>query len=211
MKSRAFWMGALGGVVASLLIGLFAVPALGVFEMTATGPPGFLDWWGDTNWHNSLQWRATDAEIPASAAASEGLAHYRSSCLICHGAPGVPREEWAHEMQPMPPKLWEEETQQFSDGELFHIVYEGVRMTGMPAFGPKHSKADIWNVVAFVRELDRLTEEQKRQLSEPGEGIPSGHTHGSGAGSAPHSQQSGTHGPANDRPVREAARTPRTR
>lgn len=166
MRSRTFWIGVIAGVVVSVLIGLFVVPVLGLFEMTATGGPGLLDWWGDTNWESSLVWRAPDEAIPASANPDEGMEHYASTCLECHGAPNAEGAEWAQRMQPMPPELWEEDTQEMSDGKLFHIIKGGVRMTGMPAFGPDHGDADIWNMVAFVRKLNDLSDEQKQKLSQ---------------------------------------------
>ena len=53
-----------------------------------------------------------------------------------------------------------------TDGELFSLVKDGIRMTGMPSFGPIHSDGDIWNIVAFVRRLGQLTPQQKQQLHE---------------------------------------------
>jgi mono/diheme cytochrome c family protein len=169
MRSGAFWIGVIGGALSAALIGLFAVPALGVFDMAATGSPGFLDWWGLTNWENSLEWRAPDTTLPATASADEGLEHYSSSCIDCHGAPDAERAEWAHHMRPLAPKLWQKGTQEMSDGELFRVVSEGVRMTGMPAFGPEHETKDIWNIVAFVRQLNHLTADQKQRLQEAAE------------------------------------------
>jgi mono/diheme cytochrome c family protein len=163
MRSRAFWIGVLGGIVASVLIGLFALPALGLFDMTASGGSGLLDWWGHTNWERSLKWRAPETEIPASADATRGEEHYHMTCLQCHGAPGTTAAEWADHMQPKPPKLWEQHTQQMSDGELFYVISKGVRMTGMPAFGPNHSDEEIWNIVAFVRQLDQRAGKQDKQ------------------------------------------------
>lgn len=193
MRSRSFWIGVFGGIVASILLGLFALPALGVFDMTATGKPGLLDWWGHTNWRSSLMWRAPEQTAPDSAAPNQGLEHYRSSCLMCHGAPKVSRAEWAHHMQPMPPKLWKKGTQNLSDGKLYHIVHNGVRMTGMPAFGQKHTESDIWNIVALVRELDSLSKKQQQKLKEAASEYQ--HRHGGDDGHHEHGngEQAGAH------------------
>lgn len=166
MKSKSFWTGALCGSVVLLLLVLFVVPALGLFNMSAVGNAGLLDWWGSTNWHSSLWWRSPDAKIPEKTNLAEGMEHYRSSCVLCHGAPGTTCAEWAAIMQPQAPALWEEDTQQMSDGELFRVVSHGVRMTGMPAFGPTHSDQDVWNMVAFVRHLNDLSENEKNQLEQ---------------------------------------------
>lgn len=185
MRSRALWMGVLGGIVASLLIGLFAVPASGVIEMTATGSPGFLDWWGDTNWKSSVVWRAPDTKMPASADAAKGQEHFAAMCLQCHGAPDVPPAEWSRSMQPMPPKLWEQGIQQMGDGTLFYIIKNGVRMTGMPAFAD-HSEDDLWNLVAFVRQLDDLTDDQTRALRTAATRYQHHHGHGHDHGGHKH-------------------------
>lgn len=178
MKSRSFWIGILGGMILAALIGFFAVPAMGFIDMTATGSSGPLDWWGNLNWRSSLMWRAPDQQIPETATVTEGLEHYQSSCLQCHGAPDVSPAEWAFEMHPMPPRLWGPSAEPFSDGELFYIVKNGVRMTGMPAFGPEHDDADIWNIAAAVRQLDRLSAEQQQQLSQAAQRYQHSHEHG---------------------------------
>ena len=37
-------------------------------------------------------------------------------------------------------------------------------MTGMPAFGPTHKENEIWQIVAFLRHLPGITDEEKAQL-----------------------------------------------
>lgn len=166
MKSGSVWIGIAGGIILSGLVGFLLLPVLGVFDITATGKPGILDWWGETNLENALNRRAPDGSIPSSADPAEGFEHYLSMCIHCHGGPGASRQMWANHMLPLPPKLWEEEIQHMTDGELFYIVGNGIRMTGMPAFSPIHSEEEIWNMVAFVRRLDQLTEQQKQRLQE---------------------------------------------
>jgi mono/diheme cytochrome c family protein len=43
--------------------------------------------------------------------------------------------------------------QSYSDQELFWIIQNGIRFTGMPAFGKVESGDDIWNLVNYVRTL----------------------------------------------------------
>ncbi|HTY41254.1 MAG TPA: cytochrome c, partial [Thermoanaerobaculia bacterium] len=58
-----------------------------------------------------------------------------------------------------------------TDGELFWILQNGIRLTGMPAFGPTHKDRQIWAIVAFVRHLPAMTpEEQKAMKAEGGSG-----------------------------------------
>lgn len=59
--------------------------------------------------------------------------------------------------------------QQRSAAELFWIVNHGIKMNGMPAFGPTHTEADIWNVTAFVRRLGAMQPTDYQGLMEKSE------------------------------------------
>jgi mono/diheme cytochrome c family protein len=56
----------------------------------------------------------------------------------------------------------------WSTANLFWIVKNGIKMTGMPAFGPTHDDKTIWNIVAFVNQLPNMTAEQYRALEDEG-------------------------------------------
>jgi mono/diheme cytochrome c family protein len=179
MNSGSFWSGILGGLVLAVLIGFGVLPFLGLFETSATGEPGILDWWGNTNLHSALKRQAPNSKIPQGADLAEGFEHYRNMCLHCHGAPDAEREEWAKNMLPKPPELWKKELQEeMTEGELFYIINHGIRMTGMPAFGPAHGEQGVWNMVAFIRQLDQMSAERKLQLQQKAEQF--GHSGGEG-------------------------------
>ena len=88
--------------------------------------------------------------MPTTADAGLGLGPYMTTCVHCHGAPDLPPSPWAESMKPAPPRLWETDTQAMTDGQLFYVINEGIRMTGMPAFKKMYEPADIWNLVAYV-------------------------------------------------------------
>ena len=71
-------------------------------------------------------------------------------------------------MYPKPPDLRGEHTQKLSDGELFWIIENGVRFTGMPAFGGgEHANpADSWKLVHFIRHLPKLTAEERMEMEK---------------------------------------------
>lgn len=163
-----FLLGIVCGAIVTVLVGVLALPKIGVFDMTATGQPGLLDWWGGTNLDSVLAKKAAKATVPASASADQGLAHYAAVCVHCHGAPETRREDWAGRMLPLPPNLWQPDTQEMSDGEIYYVIDKGIRMSGMPAFGPAHSKTELWNLVALVRGLDKVSKTLKEQLSPGG-------------------------------------------
>ena len=68
-------------------------------------------------------------------------------------------------LYPKPPNLREEETQKLSDGELFWIIENGVRFTGMPAFGGTHgSQEDSWKLVTFIRQIPQLSADEVLEM-----------------------------------------------
>jgi mono/diheme cytochrome c family protein len=80
----------------------------------------------------------------------------------------VPLDEaaLAEGLNPSPPDLASRAVQAHSDAELHRIVSHGLRATGMPAFAPTHSPAELLALVGFVRHLAWLTEEQAAALAE---------------------------------------------
>ncbi len=166
MRAGSFWFGLLIGLILTIVGAVYVLPMLGVFDITALGKPNILDWWGDTNLDKTLERRAPKTKIPQTVNSTEGFQNYKSTCLHCHGAPGAPRESWAKHMMPLPPHLQEEDTQKMPDGQLFYIISNGIRMTGMPAFSPDHSQDEIWSLVAMVRDLTNLSDDRKLQLQK---------------------------------------------
>ncbi len=89
-----------------------------------------------------------------------GFPHFHEMCRLCHGAPGYPLTEFAEGLYPDPPSLASQSTQQnWNNAQLFWIVRNGIKMTGMPAFGPTHEDDELWGVVAFVRRLPEMNQE----------------------------------------------------
>ncbi len=95
-----------------------------------------------------------------------GIEHYHEMCRLCHGAPGYEKEEFAEGLYPKPPKLTSKEIQEISDAEAFWVLKNGIKMTGMPAFGTTHDDDELWGMVAFWRRLPSLTPEQYKELLE---------------------------------------------
>jgi mono/diheme cytochrome c family protein len=86
----------------------------------------------------------------------DGMMHFADHCAICHGNDGSGDSMIGHGLYPKPPNLKMPDTQKLSDGELFWIIQNGVRFTGMPSFA-EHGKEDGWKLVLFVRHLPELT------------------------------------------------------
>lgn len=86
-----------------------------------------------------------------------GTSHFADHCASCHTAPGVEAGEVAKGMYPAPPALTGS-AKQWSPGELFWIIRNGIKMSGMPAW-PDHSDEDIWSIIAFLGKLPEMNEQ----------------------------------------------------
>lgn len=93
-----------------------------------------------------------------------GLAHFKENCVDCHGAPGVEESEFGQGLNPPAPDLTLPAVQRMRDAELYWVVANGIRMTGMPAFSPTHKPDEIWKMVAFVRHMPEITKEEQQVL-----------------------------------------------
>jgi len=103
--------------------------------------------------------------IPASAPAlQEGREHFADHCAQCHGNDGRGHTEMGRSLYPRAPDMTQPETQELSDGELFAIIRNGVRLTGMPGWGGEHSEQDDWKLVLFIRHLPRMTKEEAESM-----------------------------------------------
>jgi mono/diheme cytochrome c family protein len=111
--------------------------------------------------------RAEKNPIPASAAAvAEGRRHWADHCAPCHANDGSGDTEMGHGLYPKVPDMRKESTQDLSDGELFYIISNGVRFTGMPAWGEggEHDAEDNWELVHFIRHLPKLSHEELEEM-----------------------------------------------
>jgi mono/diheme cytochrome c family protein len=149
-------------------VGVAAVVYTGSFDTSATIPPSKTERRLATFALNrSVARRAPNRKNPLPGAAEDlrgGLAHFRENCVICHGAPGVDPGEIGQGLNPGAPDLTLPRVQARSDGELYWITSNGIRMTGMPAFSPTHGENEIWQMVAFLRHLPEISDEEKKQL-----------------------------------------------
>jgi mono/diheme cytochrome c family protein len=92
-----------------------------------------------------------------------GYSHYNEMCVGCHGAPGILRDETGLGLYPKPPDL-SRSAKEIPPAELFWITKNGIKMTGMPAFGKTHKDDKIWAIVAFMEKLPGMTKEQYQAL-----------------------------------------------
>jgi mono/diheme cytochrome c family protein len=109
--------------------------------------------------------------VPRSEeAVRAGLEHFADHCALCHANDGSGETMFGRGMFPPSPDLRDDATQRMTDGELFFIIENGVRFTGMPAFatGTAEGEEESWKLVHFLRRLPQLSEpelERMRQLN----------------------------------------------
>jgi mono/diheme cytochrome c family protein len=110
---------------------------------------------------------AREARNPVAAgpeAIAAGLAHFADHCAGCHGNDGSGRTPLGRSLYPRAPDMRRRETQRLTDGELFHVIENGVRLTGMPAWGGEGTAVGSWQLVHFIRHLPELTAEEMEQM-----------------------------------------------
>ncbi|HEY0702295.1 MAG TPA: cytochrome c [Candidatus Acidoferrales bacterium] len=92
-------------------------------------------------------------DIPAGIL--EGQKLYEGECAACHGPHGNVPTDAGRWMNPRAANLASDEVQRYTDAEVFWIVKNGIRLSGMPAFGKIESDAHIGSLVKYVRTLRR--------------------------------------------------------
>ena len=113
--------------------------------------------------------RAMKNPIPVSDEVfAAGLAHFADHCAACHGNDGSGDTTIGVGLYPKPPDMRLPATQSLSDGELFYIIENGIRLTGMPAWGDgtPESAQGSWHLVHFIRRLPTLTPEDMERMAE---------------------------------------------
>lgn len=101
------------------------------------------------------------------AVLADGRAHFADHCAVCHGNDGK-GAAMGRQMYPKAPDMTLMATQFLSDGELFSIIENGVRLTGMPGFGTgtAESAAGSWGLVHFIRHLPKLTPAELAEMEK---------------------------------------------
>jgi mono/diheme cytochrome c family protein len=96
----------------------------------------------------------------------EALAHFADHCATCHGNDGSGKTSIGRSFYPPTPDMRASATQSLSDGELFSIIENGIRLTGMPAWGDgtPEGERSSWELVHFIRTLPSLTTEQIERM-----------------------------------------------
>ncbi len=168
-----YFIGAVS-VIALLFVGYLIFIYSGIYNISAMDHHSELTlWMMNTVRDNSIKHNTEDdikmPDLSDDSLVKMGFLHYREMCVSCHGAPGIKQSEFAEGLYPNPPML-SKVAKDWTPQQLFWITKNGLKMTGMPAFGPTHTDEMIWAIVAFTKTLPTLTKEQYQVLDNETKG-----------------------------------------
>lgn len=163
-------------IVLTVLVSSLVVIAIGIifvysgiYDVAASQPDGAVTRWVVTTTRDrSIERRTSGIAVPVlndPSLVEEGFEHYREMCTGCHLAPGTESSEMRTGLNPQPPVL-AKLVPHSSPARLFRVIKNGVKMTGMPAWGTTHSDQMIWAIVAFLERLPTMTPAEYQALDK---------------------------------------------
>ncbi len=170
MKKRSIWelvvLAIVTAVTLSVLVGVYFVTA----GVSARPQPGALETFIARTVRNlAIGWHTGHEPNPVpntEEAIAEGRAHFADHCASCHANDGRGDTEMGRGLYPRAPDMRLAATQNLEDHELFYIIENGIRLTGMPAWGTgtKAGEEESWRLVRFIRHLPQVTPEEIEQM-----------------------------------------------
>jgi mono/diheme cytochrome c family protein len=103
---------------------------------------------------------------PTPEVLSEARAHFADHCATCHANDGSGKTEIGENLYPKSPDMRRSQTQDLTDGEIYYIIHNGIRLTGMPAWGDPAKDDDSWKLVLFIRHLPQMTTEEMKEMEQ---------------------------------------------
>ena len=149
---------ALIGLILLGFIAALALAAASKFSLSALPEPGRVETYLATKAKHYLVQKGSRRSIPPppadmQASVKEGDDLFGTECAACHGLSGDDATDAGRWMYPRAADLTSREAQSYSDRELFWIIRNGIRLSGMPAFGRVETDEHIWDLVRYVRTL----------------------------------------------------------
>lgn len=128
------------------------------FRISSLQDPGDLETSLATRAKYFLIERKSRAGIPPpppneQSSVEDGDKLFGAECAACHGLDGKTPTDAGRWMYPRAANLVSSSVQKYSDRELFWIIKNGIRFSGMPAFGKVESDEHIWDIVHYLRTL----------------------------------------------------------
>jgi len=150
-----------------IAVGITGFAYSGLYDVSAASSHnGLVNWLLLTTSRASIERQAAKIDVPDlddEALVLAGINDFDSMCIGCHGRPGKGPEAMGQGLNPPAPGL-AEEAADLTPAELFWVTKNGIKMTGMPAWGVTHGDDAIWPVVAFMRKLPGLDADSYQQM-----------------------------------------------
>jgi mono/diheme cytochrome c family protein len=157
----------------ALLVSLlaFALGWLTYTGMSARPAPGAIETFvGQTVQRLAIPKSARSMSNPMAASpelVELGRRHFADHCASCHANDGSGLTEMGQNLYPRVPDMRLARTQNLTDGELYYIIENGVRFTGMPAWGQGGpNDHETWHLVMFIRHLPNLTQDEINDMKD---------------------------------------------
>ncbi len=149
----------IAGIGVLALVAAIAVAASRL-TLSALSEPGQTETLLATKAKHYLVQRNSRSGIPPApfdrqAAIKEGERLFGTECAACHGMSGRSPTDAGRWMYPRAADLASRDTQSYSDEEIFWIIKNGIRLSGMPAFGKVETDDHIWDLVLYFRTLPK--------------------------------------------------------
>ena len=154
-------------LIALALAAVAVIVGFTQIKLEALEEPGQVETFLATRVKHLLIHRSSREGIPTAptnvqASVEEGRKLYATDCSMCHGSDGHSPTDFGRWMYPRASDLTSSLVQNYSDRELFWIVKNGIRLSGMPAFGRVESDEHIWDLVRYVRTLRGTAPEESQ-------------------------------------------------
>jgi len=148
--------------VGAFVLGLLLAIAASRFTLSAVPEPGRAETFLATKAKHYLVQRNSRNGVPAppldpAAGLKEGERLFGMECAACHGLSGHNPTDAGRWMYPRAADLTSGDSQSYTDREIFWVVKNGIRWTGMPAFGGVEPDEHIWDLVLYVRALPKAS------------------------------------------------------
>ena len=141
--------------------GVYAFVNSGIYDVSATTPDSSLVYWAThQTMEHSVARRLVANIVPEGLDAPQKIAEggliFVENCVVCHGRPGAEPTSISQGLNPTPPDLFRADREPDAQ-ENFQFIKHGVKMTGMPAFGPTKTDDQVWSLVAFLNVLPGIS------------------------------------------------------
>ncbi len=150
-----------------LAAGLAAYAAMHISSSARETPSAAEAWLAYRLRSLSIPKKARNAQNPFTSSPEllqEATHHFADHCASCHGNDGGGDTEMGRHLYPRAPDMRLAATQNLTDGELYYIIHNGVRWTGMPAWGEADRDEDSWKLVVFIRHLPKIMPEEMKMM-----------------------------------------------